>query len=127
MANEFGSAPPAALRYRLKDRREGLRVEVGIGAARVHLATGEYVDGSLGEIFLDHQREGTFGRAMMHAFAVAVSLGLQHGIPLVTFCHAFRDFKTEPDIIRGIFAELEREYHVESSSINEGPTVKLSM
>lgn len=97
-------------RKRLPSRRKGMRITIGRGNDEVHLSTGEYPDGTLGEVFLVHQREGTFGRSILNAFAMAVSLGLQHGITLDTFQHTFRDFKMEPDLVRGIFTELEAHY-----------------
>lgn len=104
------NGPTAAMRCRLPSRRAGFRLVIGGGKDAVHMATGEYDDGKLGEIFLDHQREGTFGRAMLNAFAMSVSLGLQHGVPLSAFTHAFRDFKMEPDMVTEIFKALEDHY-----------------
>ena len=97
-------------RERLPHRRAGIRVTIGSGTNQVILSTGEYPDGRVGEIFLDHQREGTFGRDVLKAFAIAVSLGLQYGIPMDVFQHAYRDFKMEPDLLRGIFEMLEETY-----------------
>lgn len=102
-------------RRRLPAKRKGIRVQIGMNKDHVHLSTGEYPDGTLGEIFLVHQREGTFGRDILNAFAMAVSLGLQHGIPLSQFCHTFRNFNMEPDMIRGIFKELHDYYEKERS------------
>ena len=97
-------------RKRLPNKRKGIRVVLGKNKDPVHLSTGEYPDGTLGEIFLVHQREGTFGRDMLNAFAMAVSLGLQHGVTLKTFHHTFRNFNMEPDLIRSVFEELELHY-----------------
>jgi ribonucleoside-diphosphate reductase alpha chain len=97
-------------RLRLPNRRAGIRVTIGTGPNRLTLSTGEYPNGRLGEIFLDHQKEGTFGRDILNAFAMAVSLGLQHGIPMETLAHTFRDFHMEPDFIREIFEALEENY-----------------
>jgi ribonucleoside-diphosphate reductase alpha chain len=101
-------------RKRLPSKRSGIRIEIGFGMTKdkdkVHLSTGEYPDGTLGEIFLVHQREGTFGRDMLNAFAMAVSLGLQHGVSLHQFQHTFRGFSMEPDLIREVFKELETHY-----------------
>ena len=99
-----------SVRQRPPNRRSGLRVTLGAAPHLVQMATGEFKDGTLGEIFLDSSKEGTFSRAMLNAFAMAISLGLQHGIPLATFAHTFRDFKMEPDVIRQIFVELETFY-----------------
>lgn len=97
-------------RKRLPNRRTGIRVAISKGSEKVYLCTGNYEDGSLGEIFLDMSKQGTFSRAMLNAFAIAVSVGLQHGVPLSAFQHSYRDFKMEPDIIRDIFAELALSY-----------------
>ena len=97
-------------RRKLPPKRAGIRAIIGEGTSAVHLSTGEYPDGTLGEVFLVHQREGTFGRDMLNAFAMAVSLGLQHGVTLEQFHHTFRNFKMDPDLIRGIFEELEYHY-----------------
>ena len=99
-------------RQRLPNRRSGIRVTIGTGPNRLTLSTGEYPDGRLGEIFLDHQKEGTFGRDILNAFAMAVSLGLQHGITIETLAHSFRDFRMEPDFLREVFEVLEESYSV---------------
>jgi ribonucleoside-diphosphate reductase alpha chain len=99
-----------AVRERLPDRRAHTLVDVRMGRDVLTIDMGEYADGRLGEIFLDHQHEGSFARAMANAFAICMSIGLQYGIPLAVFSHAFRDFKMEPDIIRSIFAELNQAY-----------------
>ena len=104
-------------RKRLSNRRKGLRVTIGSGTSAVTLSTGEYETvhpdlghGSLGEIFLDAPKEGSFTRDILNAFAMAVSLGLQHGVGLETFTHTFRNFTMEPDLIRQVFRELEAHY-----------------
>jgi len=100
-------------RERLPNKRPGLRITIGEGARGPHslqLHTGEFPDGTLGEIFLDSSKEGSFSRALLNAFAMSVSLGLQHGVPLSAFTHTFREFKMEPDLIRQIFQELEDFY-----------------
>ena len=97
-------------RQRLPNRRSGIRVTIGTGPNRLTLSTGEYPDGRLGEIFLDHQKEGTFGRDILNAFAMAVSLGLQHGITIETLAHTYRDFHMEPDFLREVFTVLEETY-----------------
>ena len=104
------NAVPKASRVRLPPRRKGVRVTLGTNGNRIILATGEYPDGTLGEIFLDHSREGTFSRDMTHAFAMAVSIGLQHGVPLKTFQSSFRALRMEPDLLRMVFEELENHY-----------------
>ncbi len=83
-------------RMKLPDRRKGYTQKAIIGGHKVYLRTGEYVDGSLGEIFLDMHKEGAGFRAMMNNFAIAVSLGLQYGVPLETFVDAFTFTRFEP-------------------------------
>jgi ribonucleoside-diphosphate reductase alpha chain len=93
-------------RKRLPNRRKGLRVVI----ENAHVSTGDYPDGSLGEIFNNYQKEGSFTRDIFNAFAMAVSLGLQHGIPLSAFIHTYRSFKMDPDIVRQVFAALQEHY-----------------
>ena len=100
----------AVERQRLPHRRAGLRITLGQGPNSLVLCTGEYPDGRLGEVFLDHQKEGTFGRDMLKAFAMALSLALQHGVPLSVLAHTFRGFRMEPDFVRQIFEVLESTY-----------------
>lgn len=100
----------AIARQRLPHRRAGLRITLGQGPNSLVLCTGEYPDGRLGEVFLDHQKEGTFGRDMLKAFAMALSLALQHGVPLQTLAHTFSGFRMEPDFIHEIFDVLESTY-----------------
>ena len=69
-------------RRRLPDRRAGYTQKARIGNHKIDLRTGEYEDGTLGEIFLDMHKEGAAFRSMTNCFAIAVSLGLQHGVPL---------------------------------------------
>src|SRR5262249_54063881 len=71
-----------AHRRRLPDRRAGYTQKARVGNHKIYLRTGEYQDGTLGEIFLDMHKEGAAFRSMMNCFAIAVSLGLQHGVPL---------------------------------------------
>ena len=101
---------PKTARTRLPSRRRGIRATLTFGAHKLHISTGEYPDGALGEIFLDFQREGSFSRDMLHAFAMAVSLGLQHGIPLVAFQRTIANLKMEPDILRELFKLLNEHY-----------------
>lgn len=102
-------------RRHLPNRRRGHSFTVGDGAHQVHVTTGEYRDGTLGEIFLDCAKEGSFSRGVLNAFAMVVSLGLQHGVPLEAFHHTFRDFKMDPDLIREIFTTLEELYGVNNA------------
>jgi ribonucleoside-diphosphate reductase alpha chain len=68
-----------------------------VGGHKIYLRTGEYADGTLGEIFLDMHREGAAFRSLMNSFAIAVSLGLQHGVPLEEFVEAFLFSRFEPN------------------------------
>jgi ribonucleoside-diphosphate reductase alpha chain len=84
-------------RRRLPDRRAGYTQKARIGNHKIYLRTGEYEDGSLGEIFLDMHKEGAAFRSMTNCFAIAVSLGLQHGVPLDEFVDAFLFTRFEPN------------------------------
>ena len=83
-------------RQRLPNRRNGYTQKVKIGGQSVYLRTGEYENGQLGEIFLDMHREGAAFRSLTNCFAIAISLGLQHGVPLEEFVDAFTFTKFEP-------------------------------
>ncbi len=83
-------------RRRLPNRRGGYTQKAQVGRHKVYLRTGEYDDGSLGEIFIDMHREGAAFRSLMNCFAIAVSLGLQHGVPLEEFVDAFVFTRFEP-------------------------------
>lgn len=83
-------------RERLPSRRKGYTQKAVVGGHKVYLRTGEYDDGSLGEIFLDMHKEGAGFRAMMNNFAIAVSVGLQYGVPLEEFVDAFTFTRFEP-------------------------------
>ncbi len=85
-----------AQRRKLPARCNGFRQKARVGGQAVYLHTGEYEDGSLGEIFIDLAREGAAFRSIMNCFAIAVSLGLQHGVPLDEFVDAFVWTKFEP-------------------------------
>jgi ribonucleoside-diphosphate reductase alpha chain len=86
-----------ARRRRLPDRRAGYTQKARIGNHKIYLRTGEYEDGTLGEIFLDMHKEGAAFRSMTNCFAIAVSLGLQHGVPLEEFLDAFLFTRFEPN------------------------------
>jgi ribonucleoside-diphosphate reductase alpha chain len=91
-----------AHRRRLPDRRAGYTQKARIGNHKVYLRTGDYEDGTLGEIFLDMHKEGAAFRSMMNCFAIAVSLGLQHGVPLEEFVDAFLFTRFEPNgVVQG--------------------------
>jgi ribonucleoside-diphosphate reductase alpha chain len=84
-------------RHRLPDRRAGYTQKAVVGGHKVYLRTGEYEDGSLGEVFLDMHKEGAAFRSLMNCFAIAISLGLQHGVPLEEFVDAFVFTRFEPN------------------------------
>ena len=83
-------------RFRMPDRRKGYIQKAQIGDHKVYLHTGEYDDGKIGEIFIDTNKEGELVKAMMNNFAIAISLGLQYGVPLEEYVDAFIDTKFEP-------------------------------
>ncbi|MBU2867164.1 vitamin B12-dependent ribonucleotide reductase [Pacificibacter marinus] len=83
-------------REKLPSRRKGYTQKSIVGGHKVYLRTGEYQDGNLGEIFIDMHKEGAGFRAMMNNFAIAVSVGLQYGVPLEEFVDAFTFTKFEP-------------------------------
>jgi len=128
-----------AKRRRLPDRRTGYTQKAKIGGQTVYIRTGEYDNGELGEIFLDMHREGAAVRSLLNNFAIAISLGLQHGVPLEEFVDAFVFTRFEPSgmvtgnkrikmttsIIDYIFRELAVSYlgrndlsHVDEEEIN---------
>ena len=83
-------------RFSMPDRRKGYIQKATIGDHKVYLHTGEYEDGKIGEIFIDTSKEGELVKALMNNFAIAVSLGLQYGVPLDEFISAFVGTKFEP-------------------------------
>ena len=128
-----------AKRRRLPNRRKGYTQKAIIGGHKLYLRTGEYDDGTLGELFLDMHKEGASFRSLMNCFAIAISLGLQHGVPLEEFVDAFIFTRFEPNgmvqgndslkmstsIIDYIFRELAINYlgrtdlgHVSSSDLH---------
>ena len=96
----FENSPAAKLknnaRFKMPDRRKGYIQKAQIGDHKVYLHTGEYDDGKIGEIFIDTNKEGELVKAMMNNFAIAISLGLQYGVPLEEYVDAFIDTKFEP-------------------------------
>jgi ribonucleoside-diphosphate reductase alpha chain len=86
-----------AKRRKLPFRRRGYTQKAKIGNHNVYLRTGEYENGQLGEIFIDMHREGAAFRSLMNCFAIAISLGLQHGVPLEEFVDAFVYTRFEPN------------------------------
>ena len=83
-------------RFSMPDRRKGYIQKATIGDHKVYLHTGEYEDGKIGEIFIDTSKEGELVKALMNNFAIAVSLGLQYGVPLDEYISAFIGTKFEP-------------------------------
>ncbi len=98
-----------AARKRLPTRRGGYTQKCKIGGQSVYLRTGEYENGQIGEIFIDMHREGAAFRSLMNCFAISISLGLQHGVPLEEFVDAFVFTKFEP-----------------SGMVNGNPHIKMS-
>ncbi|MCB1496306.1 MAG: vitamin B12-dependent ribonucleotide reductase, partial [Bauldia sp.] len=143
-------------REKMPNRRKGYTQKAIVGGHKVYLRTGEYDDGRLGEIFIDMHKEGAAFRAMMNNFAIAISLGLQYGVPLEEFVEAFTFTRFEPagmvqgndaiknatSILDYVFRELAVSYlsrhdlaHVDMSDfsntalgkgISEGKTVPFS-
>ena len=83
-------------RFQMPDRRKGYIQKATVGDHKIYLHTGEYDDGKIGEIFIDTNKEGELVKALMNNFAIAISLGLQYGVPLEEFVDAFLDTKFEP-------------------------------
>jgi ribonucleoside-diphosphate reductase alpha chain len=89
-------------RRKLPARRKGYTQKAVVGGHKVYLRTGEYEDGSLGEIFVDMHKEGAAFRSLMNSFAIAVSIGLQYGVPLEEFVEAFSYTRFEPSgVVQG--------------------------
>jgi ribonucleoside-diphosphate reductase alpha chain len=86
-----------AKRRPLPTRRSGYTQKAIVGGHKIYLRTGEYEDGTLGEIFLDMHKEGAAFRSLMNCFAIAISLGFQHGVPLEEFVDAFVFTRFEPN------------------------------
>ncbi|MCB9544318.1 MAG: vitamin B12-dependent ribonucleotide reductase [Myxococcales bacterium] len=86
-----------ARRRRLPQRRRGYTQKAMVGGHKVYLRTGEYEDGTLGEVFIDMHKEGAAFRSLMNSFAIAISLGLQYGVPLEEFVEAFVFTRFEPN------------------------------
>jgi ribonucleoside-diphosphate reductase alpha chain len=95
------SVRPQGARVRLPKKRRGFTQEAYVGGHKVFLRTGEYEDGSLGEIFIDMHKEGAAFRSLMNCFAMAVSVGLQYGVPLETYVEQFTFTRFEPHGVVG--------------------------
>jgi len=132
-------------RSKMPDRRKGYIQKVTIGNHKIYLHTGEYDDGKVGEIFIDMNKEGELVKSLMNNFAIAISLGLQYGVPLDEFVDAFIETKFEPSgeikgndrilnassILDYIFRELAisylgREDLAHTPSINKSYSDKIS-
>ncbi len=96
ITNIIKTSEKSGKRFSMPDRRKGYIQKATIGDHKVYLHTGEYEDGKIGEIFIDTSKEGELVKALMNNFAIAVSLGLQYGVPLDEFISAFVDTKFEP-------------------------------
>src|SRR5258705_6523171 len=83
-------------RERMPNRRKGYTQKAVVGGHKVYLRTGEYKDGRIGEIFIDMHKEGAAFRSLMNNFAIAISLGLQYGVPLEEYVDAFTFTRFEP-------------------------------
>ncbi len=91
-----GATPPPTVRHRLPKKRHGFTQEARIAGHKVFLRTGEYEQGQLGEIFVDMHKEGAAFRSLMNCFAISVSMGLQHGVPLSSYVDQFTFTRFEP-------------------------------
>ena len=87
---------PEGLRVRLPKKRVGFTQEARVGGHKIFLRTGQYEDGTLGEIFIDMHKEGAAFRSLMNCFAMSVSVGLQYGVPLETYVNQFTFTRFEP-------------------------------
>jgi ribonucleoside-diphosphate reductase alpha chain len=91
-----------AERMRLPNRRKGYTQKANVGGHKVYLRTGEYEDGRIGEIFIDMHKEGAAFRSLMNNFAIAVSIGMQYGVPLEEYVEAFTFTRFEPNgVVQG--------------------------
>ena len=95
-ADEAVQEVPTGVRVRLPRKRTGFTQEARVAGHKIFLRTGEYVDGTLGEIFIDMHKEGAAFRSLMNCFAMAVSVGLQYGVPLETYVNQFTFTRFEP-------------------------------
>lgn len=93
LSTQYGSL---STRHRLPAKRKGLTIEAAVAGHKVYIRTGEYEDGSLGEVFIDMHKEGAAYRSIMNCFAISVSLGLQYGVPLQEFVDKFTFTRFDP-------------------------------
>jgi len=89
-------ANEASQRKKLPNRRKGYTQKASVGGHKIYLRTGDYDDGSIGEIFIDMHKEGASFRSLMHNFAMAISIGLQYGVPLEEYVEAFTFTRFDP-------------------------------
>jgi len=94
--SQAGGSRPTGLRVRLPKKRVGFTQEARVGGHKIFLRTGQYEDGTLGEIFIDMHKEGAAFRSLMNCFAMSVSIGLQYGVPLQTYVDQFTFTRFEP-------------------------------
>jgi ribonucleoside-diphosphate reductase alpha chain len=99
------AAARASTRTRLPMKRRGFGQQARVGGHTVHFRTGEYRPGDLGEIWIDIHKEGAVLRGVLNAFAIAVSIGLQHGVPLASYVHSLVGLSFGPN---GTVEEHER-------------------
>jgi ribonucleoside-diphosphate reductase alpha chain len=130
----------APVRHRLPNKRSGLTIESTVAGHKVYLRTGEYADGTIGEVFIDMHKEGAAYRSMMNCFAIAISLGLQYGVPLKEFVDKFTFTRFEPagpvqghpnvkmatSIVDYIFRVLGMEYLGRTDFLQVKPPVDLT-
>ena len=90
-------APQSNERIKLPNKRGGYTQKVCISGNSLYIRTGEYENGDLGEIFIDMHKQGAALRSLLNCFAISVSLGLQHGVPLEEYVDAFTFTRFEPD------------------------------
>lgn len=143
-AQSTSTEPPVLRRRRLPQKRRGFTQEARVGGHKVYLRTGEYEDGALGELFVDMHKEGAAFRSMMNCFAIAISLGLQYGVPLEEYVDCFTFTRFEPQgivdhpnikmatsVIDYVFRVLGMEYLGRTDFVQVKPTkdddVKMEM
>jgi ribonucleoside-diphosphate reductase alpha chain len=130
----------APVRRKLPSKRGGFTQEAGVAGHKVYIRTGEYDDGTLGEVFIDMHKEGAAYRSMMNCFAISISLGLQYGVPLKEFVDKFTFTRFEPagivdghpnvkmatSIVDYIFRVLGMEYLGRTDFVQVKPAVDLT-
>jgi ribonucleoside-diphosphate reductase alpha chain len=130
----------APVRRKLPSKRTGFTQEANVAGHKVYIRTGEYEDGTLGEVFIDMHKEGAAYRSMMNCFAIAISLGLQYGVPLKEFVDKFTFTRFEPSgivdghpnvkmatsIVDYIFRVIGMEYLGRTDFVQVKPAVDLT-